>query len=72
MKPLPYLLNIGLVFALLATIISFLVFNNTIETIGTTNEWKFYASLVGFAIFLIMFVIVIITLIVRSKTNNRS
>jgi len=72
MKPIKFLLTIGLIFGLISSIISFLVFYGNIETLGKSNEWKFYSSLIGFVIFLSMLVIVVITLIIRHKTNHNN
>lgn len=36
---------------------SFYVLNQQIATIGTLDEWRFYAALIGFVIFASLFVI---------------
>lgn len=74
MKYFNYIIIVGLTCGIISSVASFLVFYNNIETLGGENEWKFYASLVGFSILFMLFLSVIIAIIVlrfiRHKFNN--
>lgn len=59
------------IFSLLATLISGYVFYSNLEMKGTENEWKFYTSLIGFSLFSVLFIILIISMILnRFYSNN--
>ena len=54
----------GLVISLIASVFTFIIF---IENYNAIERWKFYASLVGFLIFLLMFIVNIFSLLYLKK-----
>jgi len=56
---------VGFIFGFISTIVSFIIFSRTIDTLGSAYEWKFYASLTGFVIFLSMFLVLVIILLLN-------
>lgn len=66
MKYINLLYKTGFAVGLISSIITFLLFYRNINKLGTSEEWKYYASLTGFIIFLFMFLLLIFTLILKS------
>ena len=64
------LILIGLIFGVKALCNSFIIFNDNINSLGQNNQWKFYASFIGFFLFLILFITLIVVIIIKIKKNN--
>ena len=68
-KILKFVSLIGVFYSLVGTISAFNTFYEKIDTIGTAKEWKFYASLTAFVIFLSMLILSILLLSITILTK---
>lgn len=68
MNILKYATVISLFTTLLATIVSGIIFFKSIKFFQTDQDWRFYFSLMGFIIFGLIFISVIIMIIAKRKS----